>query len=259
MRDNDLKKLFDLIATLRGEDGCPWDRAQTLETILSDLIEEAYELQWAHARGSKDEFDEELGDVLFVLVFAIALARDADPSISVETLADRAHAKITRRHPHVFGNAVARTEGESLAHWNRIKAEEKSGSASLFDAVPGDLPPLRKADKIQRLAAKTGFDWPDTTGIFQKVREEVDEVEETLSGGVSDRIQEEIGDLFFSVVNLSRFLNVDGETALARANAKFIQRYETMETLIREDGHRLEDLSLEAMDVYWERTKKNGA
>jgi tetrapyrrole methylase family protein/MazG family protein len=257
MEDNNLQKLFDLIARLRGEDGCPWDRAQTLETILSDLIEEAYELQWAQARGSKNELGEELGDVLFVLVFAIALARETDPSVTVEKLADRAHAKIKRRHPHVFGDAVARTERESLVHWNRIKAEEKPEVDSLFDEVPGDFPPLRKAEKIQRLAAKTGFDWPDTTGIFQKIREEVDEVEETLSGEINDRIEEEIGDLFFSVVNLSRFLNVDGEAALARANAKFIKRYETMESFVHQDGHRLEELTLEEMDVYWDKTKES--
>jgi MazG family protein len=256
MESKNLQKLFDLIGTLRGEGGCPWDRAQTLGTILSDLIEEAYELQWAEARGSHGDLHEELGDVLFVLTFAIALVRESDPSVTVETLAEKVYEKIKRRHPHVFGDAVARNKDESLKHWNRVKAEEKTGSQPVFAGVPGDLPPLRMADKIQRLAAEKGFDWPDTTGIFQKIREEVNETEETVAVGPTERVEEEIGDLFFSVVNLSRFLNVDGEMALARANAKFVHRYDVMERLIEKDGRRLQDMSLEEMDVYWERTKK---
>jgi tetrapyrrole methylase family protein/MazG family protein len=259
MEETNLQKLFTLIRTLRGDDGCPWDRSQTLDDILSDLIEETYELQWAQSRRSKDELLEEMGDVLFVLVFAIALVQETDPAVTIEEIASRVHTKIIRRHPHVFGDAVANTKSESLAHWNRVKAEEKDKGASLFESVPDDFPPMRKAEQIQRLAAGTGFDWPDTTGIFEKIREEVGEVEETLSGGRGDRTREEIGDLFFSVINLSRFLNIDGEAALSRTNAKFVGRYEAMAALASSDGHRVEDLTLEEMDVYWERTKKEGS
>ncbi|MEJ2722807.1 MAG: MazG family protein [bacterium] len=200
MEETNLEKLFTLIRKLRGEGGCPWDRAQTLDDILSDLIDEAYELQWAQSRRSTAEVHEEIGDVLFVLTFAIALVQEKDPSVTVENIASDVHAKIKRRHPHVFGDAVATTTSESLAHWNRIKAEEKDGQASLFSGVADDLPPMRKADKIQRLAADRGFDWPDTTGILRKIREEANEVEASLGGGSEERIREEIGDLFFSVV-----------------------------------------------------------
>jgi len=217
----------------------------------------------------------EAGDVLFVLVFAIALVREKEPSVSVDTLASSVYSKIVRRHPHVFGDAVARTENESLAHWDRVKAEEKEPDAPPFEGVAGNLPPMRLADKVQRLAARSGFDWPDTTGIFEKIEEEIREVKDAVarmqadahgddhtaakpagSGNSIDRLREEIGDLFFSVINLSRFLNIDGEAALAQANAKFIARYRAIEALAEADGHRLEDLTLEQMDVYWERTKK---
>jgi MazG family protein len=199
-----------------------------------------------------------MGDVLFVLTFAIALVQEKDPSVTVEKIASDVHTKIKRRHPHVFGDAVATTTGESLAHWNRIKAEEKDGQTSLFSGVADDLPPMRKADKIQRLAADRGFDWPDTTGILRKIREEANEVEASLSGESEERIREEIGDLFFSVVNLSRFLNIDGEAALERTNAKFVERYQAMETLAANEGRRLEDMTLEEMDTFWERTKNRG-
>ncbi|UCH85537.1 MAG: nucleoside triphosphate pyrophosphohydrolase [Candidatus Latescibacterota bacterium] len=276
MKTHNLQKLFDLIGTLRGDAGCPWDRAQTLDGILSDLVEETYELQWAQAQGSHNELLEELGDVLFVLVFAIALVREIDPSVTVDGLATKVHAKIVRRHPHVFGDAVARNESESLAHWDRIKAKEKHTDVSPFDRLAGNLPPMRMADKIQRLAARAGFDWPNTTGIFQKIEEEIREVKDVTArlparppgddsgvdtdtdtdSGAASRLEEEIGDLFFSVINLSRFLNIDGEAALSQANAKFVKRYRAIEALAKADGHRLEDLTLEEMDVYWERTKK---
>jgi len=259
MEQGAVDKLFELIRVLRGENGCPWDREQTVEDILSDLIEEAYELQWARANSSQEEVFEETGDVLFVLVFAIALLQEKDPSFTIERIAAHAHAKITRRHPHVFGSDVAETSRESLAHWDRIKAEEKKekpgGSASLAD-VPANLSPIRRAEKIQRIAAKSGFDWPDAAGILAKIREEVIEVEALLGAGRPAELAGEIGDLYFSVTNLSRFLDIDGEASLTRANAKFVARYRAMEEIARSDGHRLGDLSIEEMDRYWEEAKK---
>jgi MazG family protein len=259
MEHESLENLFDLIRTLRGENGCPWDRAQTVEDILSDLVEEAYELQWAHVHHSSDEVFEETGDVLFVLVFAIALLRENDPTFTVENIAAHAYEKIKRRHPHVFSDAVAKTETESLSHWNRVKAEEKRAKpqrARSFSDIPGNLSPIRRAEKMQRLAAGSGFDWPDAAGILRKIREEVNEVEELLASGPSPRLGEEIGDLFFSAINLSRFFNIDGEATLARANAKFAYRYSAMEELARRDGHVLKDLTLDEMDRYWEQAKK---
>jgi tetrapyrrole methylase family protein/MazG family protein len=258
-----LDKLFELVRRLRGENGCPWDRAQTVETILSDLVEEAYELQWARASLTRREVLEETGDVLFVLVFAVALLQETDAEFDLDHVAALAHEKIKRRHPHVFGDAVARTPSESLTHWNRIKAEEKKGAPGgkrSFGDVPGNLPPIRRAEKIQRIAAEAGFDWPDTDGILAKIREEVDEVEELLARrtgeDVTEALADEIGDLYFSVTNLSRFLDVDPHASLEHANAKFIARYRLMEDLAVRDGRRLTDLTLEEMDRYWDKAKK---
>jgi tetrapyrrole methylase family protein/MazG family protein len=255
-----LERVFDLIRVLRAEDGCPWDRAQTVEDILSDLIEETYELQWAYANNPPADVLEEMGDVVFVLVFAIALLQEEDPTFTLDRITDHAVEKIRRRHPHVFGDADAKTKVESLTHWARIKAEERSkktGGEPSIDDIPGNFPPIRRAEKIQKFAARSGFDWSDTSGILRKIREEVDEVEETLADERMADADEEIGDLFFSVINLSRFLDIDGERTLTRANAKFIRRYMKMEELARGDGHRLGDLSLEEMERYWERTKRS--
>ncbi len=259
MEQQPLDALFDLIRTLRGEDGCPWDRAQTVEDILSDLVEEAYELQWAQAHHPSDDVFEETGDVLFVLVFAIALLREKDPQFTIERIAAHAHDKIIRRHPHVFGDAVAKTTADSLSHWNRIKAEERSArpqSERPFSDIPGNLSPIRRAEKMQQLAAGFGFDWPAASGILQKIREEVTEVEEHISAGPSPRLVEEVGDLFFSVINLSRFFRIDGEAALTAANAKFGARYTAMQEFARRDGRVFRDLTLDEMDRYWEEAKK---
>jgi tetrapyrrole methylase family protein/MazG family protein len=259
MEPSAVDRLLELVRALRGENGCPWDREQTVEDILSDLVEEAYELQWARASAAPREVFEETGDVLFVLVFAIALLQEEDPSFSIDRIAEHAHAKITRRHPHVFGAEEARDSRESLAHWDRIKAEEKKERAPggpSFSDVPANLSPIRRAEKIQRIAAKSGFDWPDTAGIIAKIREEIAEVEALLGADRPEELAGEIGDLYFSVANLSRFLDVDGEASLTRANAKFIARYRTMVEIALADGHRLEDLTLEQMDRYWEEAKK---
>ncbi len=261
MGSGSVEKLFDLVRVLRSEEGCPWDRAQTVEDILSDLIEEAYELQWARASQAPEEVFEEAGDVLFVLLFAIALLQEKDTTFTLERIADHAHDKIKRRHPHVFGDAVATTAGESLVHWNNVKAEEQREKPARFQSpsdVPANFSPIRRAEKMQKLAARAGFDWRDPAGIVEKIREETDEVEALLHNDPTPQIAEEIGDLFFSVVNLSRFLGVDAEASFAAANAKFAARYDAMVALIRRDGHRLEDLTLEDMDRYWEKTKKRG-
>ena len=261
MERSAVDSLFDLIRVLRGDNGCPWDREQTVEDILSDLVEEAYELQWARASLSTEEVFEETGDVLFVLVFAIALLQEKDPSFTMERIAESAHAKIKRRHPHVFGKEVAESSRDSLAHWDRIKAEErkeKPGAGASLSDVPASLSPIRRAEKIQRIAAKSGFDWPDAAGIVAKIREEASEVEALLGAGRPAELAEEIGDLYFSVTNLSRFLDIDGEASLTRASAKFVTRYRAMEEFACRDGHRFADLTLEDMDRYWEEAKKRG-
>jgi MazG family protein len=256
--DNDaIKQLFALIAHLRGENGCPWDREQKIDDILSDLIEEAYELEWA-CRQHPDELFEETGDVLFLLCFAIAVKRETDSEFTIERLARHAHDKIYNRHPHVFGDAEAKTADESLVHWERIKAEEresKGDNGDVFDGVAGNMPPMRLAEKIQERAASVGFDWDDPSGIVAKLREEIDELEASLARDDRDEIKEELGDLLFSVINMTRFMNIDASGALNATTHKFVGRFRLMEQLIHADGKRLPDMTLPEMDEYWERAK----
>jgi MazG family protein len=258
-QNDELQRLFGLITHLRGDDGCPWDREQKIDDILSDLVEEAYELEWA-CREHPEELFEETGDVLFLLCFAIAVKRETDPEFTIDRIARHAYDKIYNRHPHVFGDAKASTADESLVHWERIKAQErekKLPNGDLFAGVAGNLPPLRLAEKIQERAASTGFDWDDPSGIVAKLREELDELEASLGNKDRDEIKEELGDLLFSVVNMTRFLNIDASGALNATTNKFVVRYRIMERLIDADGKRLAEMTLPEMDVYWERAKKS--
>ena len=262
MQNGPLDKLFDILEVLRGEDGCPWDRAQRPEGILSDLIEEVYELQWAYAQGDGDDVLDETGDVLFVLVFAIILLNGEYPRLTLENVTAHAHDKIKRRHPHVFGDAVARTQKEGLGHWERIKALEKKGrrdgdSSNPFADIPDNLPAIRRAEKIQERAARSGFDWHDSAGVLAKIREEVTETEEALADSRGKSTEEEVGDLLFSVLNLVRFLGMDGEQTLTAANAKFVRRYRAMESLARDDGMEFSKLELDDMERYWRQAKKS--
>ncbi|MCZ6767398.1 MAG: nucleoside triphosphate pyrophosphohydrolase [bacterium] len=259
MNHGPLQKLFDMIDTLRGENGCPWDRAQTTENIISDLLGEVYELQWAYENGVPEEILDEMGDVVFVLVFAMQLLREGNSDLTLERFVQQGYDKIYRRHPHVFGDEVAKTREEGLAHWDRMKAEERAarpGSADVFDDIPGSLSPVRMAEKIQKAAARTGFDWEDPSGVIAKLREEIEEVQASLTDRTGKRLVEEVGDLYFSIVNLSRFLKIDGERALAGANAKFVKRYRKMAELIRNDSKKMNEMTLEEMDAYWERAKR---
>ena len=257
MKNDDLQHLSQLIDVLRGEDGCPWDREQKAEDILSDLVEEVHELQWAHAEGNAAGVLEESGDVLFVAAFALKLLGEAYEGLTVERAVAQVHEKIVRRHPHVFGDKSAGSKEEGLAHWNRMKAAEKEhrGQDELAD-IPGSLPPVRRAEKIQRRVARFGFDWADTRGIFAKLREEIDELEDAVDR--DDRVEtvREVGDLIFSVINLSRFLEIDAEQALTDTNAKFVRRYRSMKGLIAADKKNLDAMTLEEMDRYWERAKR---
>ena len=251
-------RLVRLIETLRGENGCPWDREQTIRDVLPSVLEEAYELQWAFERGSGEEMLDELGDVLFLICFAIGILHEEDDRVTVEAIAARAYDKIRRRHPHVFGDRKAENREESLAIWNDVKAEEKRGQApddSALSGVPRNLSPIRRAETLQTFAARVGFDWPEVAGIIEKIREEIGEIESAVAGGNRDRIIDEAGDLYFAAANLSRFLEIDGEQALDRANAKFSKRFRAMEELIRRDGKALREMTLEQMDVYWDRVK----
>ena len=251
-----LARVFSLIARLRAPDGCPWDRAQGLPDVLSDLIEEAYELEWAGTQRGSAELLDEFGDVVFLVCFAIAIQRESDPSFTLAALADHAHDKIKSRHPHVFGDAKAATPDESIVHWERIKQEERAKKgAGVLDGVAGNLPPLRHAVKIQERAGAVGFDWDDVAGTVEKLREEVDELDAALRSGNRAEVEDEMGDVLFAAANVGRFLKLDTDGVLRQSTAKFTRRFNAMEAMILADKRRFEDMTLKEMNAYWERAK----
>jgi len=253
---NSLARVFDLIARLRGADGCPWDRAQTLDDVRSDLIDEAYELEWAGTHhGDADIFDE-MGDVLFVLCFAIAIKRETSADFTLDAIAEHAYRKIHGRHPHVFGTEKADTPEESIVHWEQAKARERAlKSQGTLDGIAGNLPALRHAVKVQERVAGVGFDWDDVKPVIAKLREEIGELEEALASGDKDHIKHEMGDVIFSSANVARFLKIDADEALQISTSKFINRFQRMEARIQSDGKKLESMTLDEMDTYWNRMK----
>ncbi len=259
MAHKTIEDLFELIATLRGKDGCPWDREQTLAGMISSLIGETYELEWANANQSSGEIMDELGDVLFLVCYTAALFREREPSATMDRITNHVYEKIRRRHPHVFGREKAASKEESIAHWNRMKAAERKGQPEAEGApilAETNLPPLRRAESLQSAAAENGFDWVGAAGIIDKLREETSELNRCLEDGSEEALRDEIGDLFFTVTNLARFLDVGAEEALTHANAKFIQRFNKMESLIKLDGKTMRRMTIDEMDEYWNKAKK---
>ena len=245
------EKLVGIMKKLRSPDGCDWDRTQTHESLKPYIIEEAYELLNAIESGNDEELKEELGDVLLQVVFHSQIASERGAfniSDVVETLCE----KLIRRHPHVFG----KSGGYSYKQWEDIKAKEKNKkSVSRIGDLNPALPALSMARRIQENASAVGFDWENVEGVFEKVLEELEELKKSLSNEDKERISEELGDLLFSVVNLSRFLNVDPENALRKATERFWRRFRRMEEMIEKDGLKFEDLSIEELDRYWEKVK----
>ena len=268
--------LLAIMARLCAPDGCPWDREQTHTSLLPYLIEEAYEFIDATESGDASHMREELGDVLLQVVFHAQVAREAG-TFDIEGVIQDIAEKLVRRHPHVFGEtAGVDTADKVTAQWDEIKRTEKSGAQgtgrderkSLLGDLPRSLPPLHKAMKISRRAVKAGFEWPDWQGVAAKVREELAEFEveaAALQDGTEqerqarrEALELELGDLMFSVINLGRYLNLDPERALARTNAKFIQRFQAMERFAAAEGQPLEGRSPDDLEALWQRAKKGG-
>jgi MazG family protein len=260
-------KLFiDLVnvqARLRAPGGCPWDREQTHETLRTYLIEETYEVLDAIEAGSNAELAEELGDLLLQVLFHADLARETNAFDLGDVIAG-IHDKMIRRHPHVFGNVKAETSGEVLKNWAQIKAQEKQAvknsaeatALSVLDGVPRSLPALLEAFQISRRAAKVGFDWENVDGIFEKIKEEVVELQEALTPLDRDAVEEELGDLLFTVVNLSRFLGLDPEVTLKKSNQKFKQRFTVIENDAVTRRLDLSKLSKEELEELWRAAKR---
>jgi MazG family protein len=263
--DDDLTRidtLLRIMATLRSPDGgCPWDLEQTFATIAPYTIEEAYEVAEAIERGDMGELKDELGDLLFQVVFHAQMASEVG-AFGFGDVVRAISEKMIRRHPHVFGNEDARTAGAVKGRWEDIKAEEraakgKPAQASLLDDVPLALPALARAVKLQARAARVGFDWPSTAEVLDKLNEEMLELShEVAKGGDHDRLEDELGDLLFVYANLARHLKVDPEAALRRANAKFRRRFGYIEERLAAEGRKPEQSDLEEMDALWNAAKR---
>jgi tetrapyrrole methylase family protein / MazG family protein len=251
-----IKRLEDIIALLRSEDGCPWDKAQTHKSIRSCLLEEAYEVADAIDNEDFDNLEEELGDVLLQVVFHADLAKDTE-KFDLRSIANRECDKMLRRHPHVFLNKNSESIDKALEKWENVKRKEK-GTSTHTDSmmnVPIALPALIRSFKIQKKAAEVGFDWEDVSEAFSKVKEETCELLEIYQGNDETSILEEVGDLLFAVVNVARFLGVNPEEALNFTSSKFIDRFGFIEKTAKLQGKRLEAMSLEEMDKLWEQAK----
>ncbi len=259
----DIQKLVDLVERLRGEDGCPWDREQTRESLKPMLIEEAYEVLDALDGASPAELKDELGDLLFQVLFHAQIAQEKG-EFRLADIIDRLHDKMIRRHPHVFGDSSLRTAREVLKNWEDIKAAEKGALSSsrpdsrtsLLDGIPSKLPALHRANQLAAKASRVGFDWPDLQGVLQKLHEETEEIIEAKSRNDAQRLADEVGDLLFVAVNVARFLGIDPETALRRSNSRFERRFRYMESKIKDQGRELKDASPAEMNALWERAKQ---
>jgi tetrapyrrole methylase family protein/MazG family protein len=254
---DELKKLVDLMATLRGPDGCPWDRKQTPDSLKPFLIEESYEVIDALDEKDPAKVKEELGDLLFQIVFHARLAEEQG-QFSIRDVITTNVEKMVRRHPHVFGNEKVSTAGEVTANWEEIKRKEKGPDQqrSLLEGVPRSMPSLIRAHKIQERAARVGFDWNRIDEALPKLDEEIAEFKESLRTDNAAKIEEELGDVFFTLVNLSRFLDVDPEEALRKTISKFIHRFRHIEERAADAGRSLKDMTLDEMEALWQEAKK---
>jgi MazG family protein len=257
-----LRKLIELTAYLRGPDGCPWDRAQDYGTLKALLLEEAYEVVDAASARDFDGLEEELGDLLFLIVFYSRVAEE-EGRFSIDDVVECVHAKLIRRHPHVFGEVRAGNASEALQSWLAAKERERVAEgarpkSSLLDGILASLPSTMVAHELGTRAADVGFEWVKVGDLLDKIEEEVRELRQELAAqppGPPMRVEEEVGDLLFAVANLSRFLRFDPESCLRRANQKFERRFRAMEQEILKRGKRLKDCSLEEMEGVWVEIK----
>ena len=266
--------LVRIMERLRADGGCPWDREQTRQSLKPFLIEEAYEVVEAIDEGDTEQLLEELGDLLFQVVFHAQVAAERGEFTIGQVLAATAD-KMVRRHPHVFSDGTASTAGEVLEQWEKLKREERDAVAavpgSALDGVPKELPALLRAQRLQDKASRAGFDWPEISGVIAKVQEELDELNAAMQGGAPNEpatstgsvrslsgiegVELELGDLLFSLVNMARFLNLSAEDALRKSIGRFSARFRYMEQAVEGGGRRLKEASPEEMNSLWEEAK----
>ena len=257
----EINAIIDLVETLRGENGCPWDKKQTPQTILAYLLEETYELMDAVESGDPMEVCGELGDVLFHIFFLVSLFREMG-HFDIKDVVNLNVKKMIHRHPHVFGNDTVDSADEVKKRWYKIKMEEKglSSETSILDSIPSNLPALMRAYRISERAARTGFDWEDLSGVLEKVEEEWSELKTVLikqkqSQENYTRVVLEFGDVLFTLVNVARFANIHPETALRDSTKKFERRFRYMEKRISKGQKDIRSISQEEKDILWEQAK----
>ena len=250
-----IERLVRIMAILRSPQGCPWDREQNLTKLKDHLVEESYEVLDAIDSGDRAKLREELGDLLLQVVFQSQLCRE-EGAFTFDDVATTIVEKLIRRHPHVFGDVQADNPDQVLRNWEQIKRAEKEGKPrSTVEGLPKHLPALHKAHLLQKKVARVGFDWKDSDGPLDKLDEEIREVREAVASGDQTRVREEVGDLLFSVVNVSRFLGHNPEDLLHANIGKFMRRFQALEDAVHAQGRKLENLSLAEMDAIWNQIK----
>ncbi|GFO65436.1 nucleoside triphosphate pyrophosphohydrolase [Geomonas paludis] len=249
-------RLMEIMRRLRAPGGCPWDAEQTHESLKRYLLEESYEVIEAIDANNDELLKEELGDLILQPVFHAAVAEERG-AFTMDQVLDAINDKLVRRHPHVFGDQVIENSAAQVENWEKIKKSEKGDERkSALSGIPPHLPALMKAQKITEKAARVGFDWEHTDQVFAKVMEELHEFQEAMAAGDQQEMESELGDLIFAIVNLGRFLSLDPEEALRKTIQRFTRRFNHIEETLHGGGRRLQDATLEEMDLLWEEAKK---
>lgn len=250
-----IEQLLEIMEQLRGENGCPWDKEQTHQSLKPYLIEEAYEVLEAIEKNAPAEMCEELGDLLFQIIFHAQVAKESD-KFNFSDIIQRIAEKMIRRHPHVFGDTEVKNSRDVLVNWEKIKQKEKEGNThSVLEGVPRHLPSLLAAHRLQSKVARVGFDWPHVSPALEKVREEFAEFEAAVKEEKREEMEEELGDILFSLVNVARFIEVNPEEALRKTIQKFIARFRYIEENIHHQNLSFNDVTLGDMDKLWEESK----
>ena len=251
----ELDELIKIMSALRGERGCPWDREQTMESLKPFIVEETYEVLEAIDEKNPEDVKEELGDLLFQIVFQCQIAKEKG-DFDMSDVIEKIGSKMIARHPHVFGDADYKTSAEVLVHWEAQKKREGKQRESLLEGVPKTLPSLLRAHRLQDRAARIGFDWDKVGDVMNKLDEEIGEFKEAMEKNDEDAIEEELGDVLFMIVNISRFIGVNPEDALRKTISKFISRFRYIEMASADSGRTLSDMTLAEMDALWDEAKK---
>ena len=246
-------KLVEIMEKLRGEQGCPWDKEQTHESLRQYLLEETYEVLELIDEGRYDELKNELGDVLLQVIFQSQIAKE-DGRFDIQVVLENINKKLIHRHPNVFGDTVIKTAEEQTVNWEKMKKKENA-DRSVIDGVPKQLPALQRAQRIQQKAATVGFDWQKVQPVWEKVEEELNELQSAIEEENPQNIEDEFGDLLFTIVNLSRFIKVNPEDALRKSIEKFSARFRRMEEEVKNSDQSFENMSLNEMDQIWEKIK----